>query len=83
MAIDEATALELASRAVDSVGGSRYVYHRPRHPFAADAVRTVEIEGVRVVVRFGEISSPAVVEVEGWVFEIREEGLLTLFGPRN
>ncbi len=81
MAIDEATALRLAGQAVDQVGGSRYVYHNPRHPFARNAVRAFEIEGYRVVVRFGEISSPAIVEVEGWVFEIQEEGLITLFRP--
>ncbi len=81
MAIDEATALRLAGQAVDQAGGSRYVYNSPRHPFALDAVRAFEIEGYRVVVRFGEISSPAIVEVEGWVFEIQEDGLVTLFGP--
>ncbi|GBD17315.1 hypothetical protein HRbin26_02235 [bacterium HR26] len=81
MAIDEETALRLAGQAVDRAGGSRYVYNNPRHPFAHNAVRTFEIEGYQVVVRFGEISSPAIVEVEGWVFEVREEGLVTLFGP--
>lgn len=81
MTIDEETALRLADQAVDQVGGSRYVYNNPRHPFARNAVRSFEIEGYRVVVRFGEISSPAIVEVEGWVFEIQEEGLVTLFGP--
>ncbi len=81
MAIDEETALRLAGQAVDRAGGSRCVYNNPRHPFARNAVRTFEIEGYQVVVRFGEISSPAIVEVEGWVFEVREEGLVTLFGP--
>ena len=81
MTIDEETALRLAGQAVDQVGGARYVYHNPRHTFARNAVRTFEIEGYRVIVRFGEISSPAIVEVEGWVFEVREEGLMTLFGP--
>uniref|UniRef100_A0A831TGU6 Uncharacterized protein n=1 Tax=Thermorudis peleae TaxID=1382356 RepID=A0A831TGU6_9BACT len=81
MTIDEATALRLAGEAVDRAGGSRHIYRNPRHPFAPNALRSFEIEGYRVVVRFGEISSPAIVEVEGWVFEIQEEGLITLFRP--
>ena len=81
MTIDEITALRLAGQAVDQVGGNRYVYQNPRHPVARNAVRVFEFEGYRVIVRFGEISSPAIVEVEGWVFEVREESLVTLFGP--
>ena len=81
MGLDEATARRLATEAVDQVGGAAHVYRNPRHPFAPHALRAIEIGEVRVVVRFGEISSPATVEVDGWVFEILDDRLVTLFAP--
>jgi hypothetical protein len=81
MAIDEATARRLAAEALDRAGGAATVYRNPRYPFAPDALRAFEIGPYRVVVRFGEISSPATVEFDGWVFEIREDRLVTLFAP--
>lgn len=79
--LDEETAVRIAEEAVDRAGGSRYVHGNPRHPFSLNANREYEIEGHTVLVRFGESSSPAIVEVGTYVFEIQPEGLLKLFGP--
>jgi hypothetical protein len=49
---------------------------------ARNATREFEIEGQQVVIRFSEASSPAVVEVGEYVFDIRPEGLIQLFGPK-
>lgn len=81
MTLDEATAVRIAEDVVDQAGGSRRVHGNPRHPFARNANRTFEIDGHRVLLRYGEISSPAVVEVGGYVFEVQPEGLVKLFGP--
>lgn len=81
MTLDERTALRIAETAVERAGGSRRVHGNPRHPFARNANRSFEIEGYAVLLRYGEISSPAVVEVGGYVFEIQPEGLIKLFGP--
>ncbi len=81
MAIDEATARRIAEEAVQRAGGARYIHGNPRHPFALNASRTVEVEGHEVLIRYGEISSPAIAEVEDYVFEILPEGLVKLFGP--
>ncbi|HEX3722799.1 MAG TPA: hypothetical protein VHV31_08405 [Nitrolancea sp.] len=81
MTLDDEAALRIAEAAVDQVGGARYVHGNPRHPFARDATREVEVEGHRVTIRFSEASSPAVVEVGEYVFDIRPDGLIKLFGP--
>jgi hypothetical protein len=83
MALDEQEALRVADEAVRRSGGSRYVHGNPRHPFARNANRKYEIDGHQVLVRFSESSAPAVVEVGGFVFEIRPAGLLKLFGPSD
>lgn len=82
MTLDDETALRLAEQAVDLAGGARHVHGNPRHPFALNATSQVELEGYSVLIRYGEASGPAVVEVEGYVFDIRPEGLIKLFGPR-
>jgi hypothetical protein len=79
--IDEARARELATAAVEQAGGSRMIYRSPRHPFRLDQSSRYEIEGVSVEVRHGEISSPAIVTVAGYVFEIHEETLDLLIRP--
>ena len=81
LTLDDESALRIAEAAVDRVGGARHVYGNPRHPFARNATREVEVEGQRVTIRFSEASSPAVVEVGEYVFDIRPEGLIKLFGP--
>ncbi len=81
MTLDDESAQRIAQEAVDEAGGNRHVHGNPRHPFAMNANRKLEIEGHQVLIRFGEASGPAVVEVEGYVFDIRPEGLIKLFGP--
>ncbi len=88
MAIDETRtplteieALALAEEAVDLAGGTRQVYRNPRHPFALQPTTTFELAGRKVELRHGEISSPAIVSVEGWVFEIHEEEVELLMRP--
>lgn len=79
--LDEETALRVVTEAVERAGGMRFIHGNPRHPFAMDATREVEVDGHTVLIRFSEISSPAVAEVEGYVFEIREDEIIKLFGP--
>ncbi|MCX2728440.1 protein-L-isoaspartate o-methyltransferase 1 [Thermomicrobium sp. 4228-Ro] len=80
-ALDEAHARALALRALDQLGGPRAVYRSPRHPFSLAGTRTLRIDEYEVRVRYGEISAPAVVELAGFVFEIRDEELILLFAP--
>ncbi|CAN5333369.1 hypothetical protein BH09CHL1_BH09CHL1_02730 [soil metagenome] len=79
--IDESRALELAQVAVDEAGGTRMIYRSPRHPFTLHPATNYEIEGVKVEVRHGEISSPAIVSVAGYIFEIHEEEIELLIRP--
>jgi hypothetical protein len=79
--ITEERAQELAEQAVELTGGSRMVYRSPRHPFLPNQATTYDIDGVSVELRHGEISSPAIVTVAGWVFEIHEESVDLLMRP--
>lgn len=79
--ISEERALALAEQAVEAAGGTRAVYRNPRHPFAPNAITTSVIGGVPIELRHGEISSPAIVTVGGWVFEILEESIELLMKP--
>ncbi len=79
--LDEAQARMLVLRALDQLGGPRAVYRSPRHPFSLAGMRTVRVDDYEVRVRYGEISSPAVAELAGFVFEIRDEELILLFAP--
>ncbi|MEX2425710.1 MAG: hypothetical protein WD401_03010 [Thermomicrobiaceae bacterium] len=81
MQLSEQQARKIAEEAVEQAGGSRQIYGNPRHPYARNATRTYEIQGRRVVLRIGESSAPAIVEVETFVYEIQPEGLMKLFGP--
>jgi hypothetical protein len=76
---DEATIL--ATQAVELAGGTRQVYRNPRHPFALSPMTNYEIDGHKIELRHGEISSPAIVTVEGWVFEIHDEEIELLMRP--
>lgn len=80
-AIDEIRAHALAEAAVELAGGSRMIYRSPRHPFTLNPATNYEIDGINVEVRHGEISSPAIVTVAGYVFEIHEDGLELLIRP--
>ena len=57
------------------------IYRNPRQPFSLHSHKTFEIDGTPVEIRWGEISSPAVATVAGWVFEIHEEGIELLIRP--
>ncbi|MGE3797314.1 MAG: protein-L-isoaspartate o-methyltransferase 1 [Thermomicrobiales bacterium] len=80
-AITEERAYELASAAVELAGGTRAIYRNPRHPFARDARQDYVIDGIDVELRHGEVSSPAIVSVAGWVFEIHDESIDLLIRP--
>ena len=79
--MDEGRATALAEAAVEEAGGTRMIYRNPRHPFSFYRTKTFEIEGEAVQVQWGEISSPAIVSVGGYVFEILEEGIELLIRP--
>jgi hypothetical protein len=77
----EERAQAIAEEAVELAGGTRMIYRSPRHPFLPNQATTYEIEGISVELRHGEISSPAIVTVAGWVFEIHEESVDLLIRP--
>jgi hypothetical protein len=77
----EDQARDLAERAVEEAGGTRAIYRNPRHPFTLHPATIYEFDGHRVELRHGEISSPAIVSVGGWVFEIHEEEIELLIRP--
>lgn len=79
--LTEDEAMALATEAVELAGGTRQVYRNPRHPFALNPTTEYELAGRNVELRHGEISSPAIVSVEGWVFEIHEEEIDLLMRP--
>jgi hypothetical protein len=77
----EAEAMRLAGEAVDLAGGARMIYRNPRQPFSQNARKVFEIDGYPIEVRWGEISSPAIVTAGGYVFEIHDEGIELLVRP--
>jgi len=79
--IGEERATELAQQAVDQAGGARMIYRNPRQAFSAQSRKVVEIDGTPVELRWGEISSPAIVSVGGYVFEILDWGIELLVRP--
>lgn len=79
--LDEAEATRLAAEAVEQAGGARMIYRNPRQAFSFNAVKTFTIDGHDVEVRWGEISSPAIATVRGYVFEILETGIELLIRP--
>ena len=81
--LTEERATELAERAVELAGGARMVYRNPRQAFSFGATKTFDVEGHAVEVRWGEISSPAIASVGGYVFEILETGIEVLIRPRG
>ncbi len=79
--MSEERATELAERAVDLAGGARMVYRNPRQAFSVGATKTFTVDGEPIEVRWGEISSPAIVTAGGYVFEIHEAGIELLIRP--
>lgn len=80
-ALDEAAATRVAAAAVEEAGGARMIYRNPRQAFSFNAIKNFNVEGYTVEVRWGEISSPAIASVGGWVFEILEGGIELLIRP--
>lgn len=79
--IDEAAAAEFVWRAIEIAGGSRSIYRNPRQAFSPQARRMIDVDGTPVEVRYGEISSPAIATVAGWVFEIHDDDIELLIRP--
>ena len=80
-AISEERALELAWMAVERAGGSRAVYRNPKYAYSLQQTTDFEVDGIRIELRHGEISAPAIVTVAGWVFEIHDEDIELLIRP--
>lgn len=79
--IDEEAATELVWQAIEIAGGTRSIYRNPRQAFSPQARRMVDVEGTPVEIRYGEISTPAIATVAGWVFEIHDEDIELLIHP--
>jgi len=79
--LGEAEATRLAREAVDLAGGARMIYRNPRQPFSPNSREVFDIDGYPIEVRWGEISSPAIVTANGYVFEIHDEGIELLVRP--
>ncbi len=79
--LSETEATQLAEQAVDLAGGARMVYRSPRQAFSPDGRREIIVDGHTADVRWGEISSPAVVTVGGYVFEILDGWIELLIRP--
>lgn len=79
--LTEDEAHEIVWKAVEEAGGTRSIYRNPRMAYATNARRKLEIDGHDVDLRYGEISTPAVATVEGWVFEIHDEDVELLMRP--
>ena len=77
----EERATALAQEAVERAGGAKMIYRNPRQAFSAQSRRVFDVEGVPVEVRWGEISSPAIVTAGGYVFEILDWGIDLLVRP--
>lgn len=79
MSEEEATAV--AWEAIDQAGGTRSIYRNPRQAFSAQSRRIVDVGEHQVEIRYGEISTPAIATVQGWVFEITDEDIELLIRP--
>lgn len=77
----EERAYALVTEAIESIGGPQNIYRNPRMAYAFNSVRDVEIDGHSVEIRYGEISTPAIATLEGWVFEIHDQDIELLMKP--
>lgn len=71
--MSEERATDIIWKAVEIAGGTRSIYRNPRMAFAFNARREIEVDGHLVEIRYGEISTPAIASVAGWVFEVHDE----------
>jgi hypothetical protein len=81
--LSEERATELAWLAVERAGGTRAVYRNPRYAYSLQQTTDVEVDGIRIELRHGEISTPAIVTVAGWVFQVLDEDIELLMRPRR
>jgi hypothetical protein len=79
----EEQATEIVWKAIERAGGTRSIYRNPRQAFSAQSRRFVEVGEHKVEIRYGEISTPAVATLAGWVFEIHDEDIEVLIRPRQ
>ena len=79
--LTEERATEIAREAVERAGGTRMIYRSPKYAFSLQQASDFEVDGVEVQLRHGEISSPAIITVAGWVFEIHDESIELLMRP--
>lgn len=77
----EEEAFALVTQAIESIGGTQSVYRNPKMAFAFNAVRTVNVDGHAIEIRYGEISTPAIATIHGWVFEIHDQHIELLMKP--
>ena len=81
--LDENRSYALVMQALASIGGPHTVYRNPRMAFAFNSVRNLVVDGFAIEIRYGEISTPAIATVQGWVWEIRDEDIELLMRPRR
>jgi ABC-type sugar transport system ATPase subunit len=79
--ISEEEATTIAWDAIEQIGGPRSIYRNPRQAFSAQSRRIVEVGEHKVEIRYGEISTPAIATIGGWVFEITDEAIELLIRP--
>ena len=79
--VTEAEATRLAWQAVELAGGARMIYRNPRQPFSPNARKVFDVEGHAIEVRWGEISSPAIVTAAGYIFGIHDQRIELLIRP--
>ena len=79
--LTEETSYELVMRALESIGGPQNVYRNPRMAYAFNSVRNMEVDGYKIEIRYGEISTPAIATVQGWVYEILDQHIELLMKP--
>lgn len=79
--ITEAQATAIANEVVERAGGTRAIYRNPKYAFSLQQASDFEIDGIHAELRHGEISSPAIVSVAGWVFEIHDDSIDLLIRP--
>lgn len=79
--LTEQTSYELVMKVLDRIGGPQNVYRNPKMAYAFNAIRNLEEDGYEVEVRYGEISTPAIATVQGWVYEILDQDIELLMKP--
>jgi len=79
--INEERATELAWQVIEQAGGTRNIYRNPKYAYTLQPTQDVVIDGITIELRHGEISSPAIISVAGWIFEIHDDTIELLIRP--